>query len=166
MPRPGLAPQKSKYTKKARCRGNEVCELIYCEKTLSRKVAATEAVILKIAFGECANCRKRTFRTLIPLSVKIVEALWRAFETVDAQRIFRAYYNYLPRPFELFDMRQFLVVPRIFSRKSLAQFRKFWIDKGRNAGKFFIFSVPKIPRQYNHPLGIAVIFCALNRKRI
>lgn len=72
-------------------------------------------IFLKISFGERADCSKRAFRTLIALTIKIVEALWRAFEPVDAQRIFRPYYNYLPSPFEFLDMRQFPVVPRIFS---------------------------------------------------
>ena len=41
-------------------------------------------IFLKISFGERADCSKRAFRTLIALTIKIVEALWRAFEPVDA----------------------------------------------------------------------------------
>lgn len=58
--------------------------LIYCGKIFIGMARCAKRIFLKISFGERADCSKRTFRTLIALTVKIVEALWRAFEPVDA----------------------------------------------------------------------------------
>ena len=76
MPRPGLAPQKSKYTKKARSRGNEVCELIYCEKNFIKEGGGDRSSHIKNCFRRVRELPKANFpHTHTPLGKDRRDAL-------------------------------------------------------------------------------------------